>query len=321
VAGTAKSVHEFLDAAVAVARGWVEALLHRSARAPETVEGVPRSRWAVSAADAVRLLTAAGRPDEPTLGHDAESRWRALNETLAGEPAQPFAVLVRGLGLDDAAARVVVFLAALEHDPDLERACAFVWDDFTRKRPDAGFVIDVLGRGDPDARARVRAALAPDSPLRRYRVILVGTSSDLEASSPARRTVRLTDRVVSHLFGDDTFDPVIDGVAGLQPAATLSDLVLPEDDIALARRALGSGAAPRVLLHGPAGTGKLMLVRALAAEQARPILRVDVTELLRVMRRRSSRRRVARSASKRSTMKSRKTVQHAAWRPSSSRTG
>ena len=38
------------------------------------------------------------------------------------------------------------------------------------------------------------------------------------------------------------------------------------------------------------------------------------------MRRPSSRRRVARSASKRSTTKSRKTVQHAAWRPSSSKT-
>ncbi len=276
-----RSAQELLEMAAGVARRWVEAALHRSTRAAETVDGVPRSRYAVSAADAVRLLAAAGRPDEEALARDADDRWAAFRAALAERPRSPFAVLVDALGLDDAAARVVAFLAALEHDPDLERACAFVWDDFTRKRPDAGFVVDVLGGGDPDARGRVRAALAPDAPLRRYRVILVGASSDLEASSPARRTVRLTDRAVSHVFGDDTFDPVIDAVAGLSPPAAITDLVLPETTIAVARRALTASAAPRVLFHGGAGTGKLLLVRALAAELGRPVVKVDVTELLR----------------------------------------
>ena len=292
-----RSAHEFLEAAADMARRWVEAALHRSSRAAETVDGVPRSRYAVAAADAVRLLTAARRPDEPALRRDADERWQALRAAAAAEPSLPFAILVSGLDLDDAAARVVVFLAALEHDPELERACAFVWDDFTRKRPDAGFVVDVLGAGDPAQRARVRAALAPDAPLRRYRVVLVGTSSDLEASSPARRTVRLTDRVVSHLFGDDTFDPVIEPVASLSPPAAATDLVLPEETIAVARRALRAGERSRVLFHGPAGTGKLLLVRALAGELARPIVRVDVTELLRAPDRMEDRvARIAREA-------------------------
>ncbi len=276
------TAHDFLSAAADVARVWIEALLHRSARTPETIDGVPRSRWAVSAADAVRLLTAAGRPGETALEHDAESRWRTLAAAATAAPRLPFSILAAGLGLDDAAARVVALLAALEHDPDLERACAFAWDDFTRKRPDAGFVVELLGGADPDARARVRAALAPDAPLRRYRVVLVGSATDVEASSPARRTVRLTDRVVSHLFGDDTFDVALDGVATLTPPAALGELVLPAETIAIGRRALAHSATARVLLHGPAGTGKLMLVRALAAEAGRPVLRVDVTELLRI---------------------------------------
>jgi SpoVK/Ycf46/Vps4 family AAA+-type ATPase len=95
--------------------------------------------------------------------------------------------------------------------------------------------------------------------------------------------VRLADRVVSHLFGDDTFDVALDGVAALAPPAATADLVMPDEPVALARRALasGRGAATRVLVHGPAGIGKGMAVRALAAELGRPVLRVDVPELLR----------------------------------------
>ncbi|HUQ00871.1 MAG TPA: AAA family ATPase [Kofleriaceae bacterium] len=277
-----RSAHEFLEAAAAVSRRWIEAALHRTTRATETVDGVPRSRYAVSADHAVRLLVAGGRPGLPALAAEADERWRALTAAAAAaSPALPFSVIVAGLGLDDAAARVVVFLATLEHDPELERACAFVWDDFTRKRPDAGFVVDILGAGDAEQRARIRAALAPDSPLRRYRVVLIGTSNDMEASSPARRTVRLTDRVISHMFGDDTFDPVLDTVASLSPPAAVTELVLPADTVALARRALGASPTTRVLLHGQAGTGKHLLVRAIATELGRPIVRVDVTELLR----------------------------------------
>jgi SpoVK/Ycf46/Vps4 family AAA+-type ATPase len=42
-----------------------------------------------------------------------------------------------------------------------------------------------------------------------------------------------------------------------------------------------ASGSPRLLLHGLAGTGKLLLVRALAAAAHRPVIRVDVTELLR----------------------------------------
>ncbi|MCL4226015.1 MAG: ATP-binding protein [Myxococcales bacterium] len=292
---SASVAHAFLDDAAGVARRWIEALLHRSARGPEALEGVPRSRWAVSAADAVRLLTAAGRPAGDALAADADAAWARLR--AARDPDLPFVVLVAALDLDDAAARVVALLAALEHDADLERACAFVWDDFTRKRPDAGFVVDALAGADPEARARVRAALAPDAPLRRYGIIQVGATTDVEAASPARRAVRLTDRAVSHLLGDDSFDVTIEAVAQVMGPAAVADLVLPADTVAMTGRALARGARPRLLLHGPAGTGKLLLVRALAAAAGRPVLRVDVGELLRAPERLDDRlTRIAREA-------------------------
>ena len=274
-------VTAFLDGAAGVTRRWIEALLQRNARGGESIEGVPRSRWAVAAGDAVRILTEAGRPAEVVVARLAEDRWRALAAQAREHPAAPFAVLVDALALDDAAQRVVALLIALEHDADLERACAFAWDDFTRKRPDVGFVVDLLGGHDPAARARIRAALAADAPLRRYRIVLAGSVNDVEASSPARRTVRLADRVVSHLFGDDTFDVALHPIVTLAQPASTGALILPEATITIARRALAAGAAPRVLIHGPAGTGKLMMVRALATELGRPVVRVDVAELLR----------------------------------------
>ena len=278
-----------LDEIAAIARGWLEALLRRSARAAETIDGVPRSRYAVAAADVVRILDQPGR--ERKAAPPSDERWRAL---LAA-PSR-LADLRDGLGLSDLELRLVAAAIAPEHDGELERAYAFAWDDFTRKRPDAGFLVELLGGDDPDGRAAVRAALAPDAPLRRLRVLLVGTPADADSTPPARRTARLADRVIGFLQGDDGLDPYLDGVVTLPGPAAPGELVDPPDVIAIGRRAL-AGAAPRVLVHGGPGIGKTLLVRALATEAGRPVVRVDVAELVRAPDRLDERvARVAREA-------------------------
>jgi SpoVK/Ycf46/Vps4 family AAA+-type ATPase len=275
---TASSSVLQLDRLASVVRGWVEALLHRTARVKDGVAGVPRSRYAVAAADVVRLLTDAGRASGGAIADQSEAAWRT-----AIEPGSRFAALCTGAGLDDAAMRVVAVLAALEHDPDLERACAYAWDDFTRKRPDAGFLTELLAADDPAARERFRATLAAESPLRTLRIVLVGAPAEADTVPPARRTVRLADRIIAHLQGDDAIDPTLDGVVTLAPPAKRDAIVMAPTQIELTAKALRLAAAPpaRILIAGPAGIGKLMLVRALATEVGRPVLRVDVGELLR----------------------------------------
>ncbi|HVV86640.1 MAG TPA: AAA family ATPase [Kofleriaceae bacterium] len=268
-----------LERLAAVVRGWVEAMLHRTARSREVVAGVPKSRYAVAAADVVRLLTEAERPAGPAVGDRTEEAWRA-----ATMPGSRFAGLCEGAGLDDSARRVVAVLAALEHDPDLERACSFAWDDFTRKRPDAGFLTDLLAGDDLAARERMRAALAPDGPLRALRIVLVGTPAEADSVPPSRRIVRLTDRIIAHLQGDDGLDPTLDGVASVTPDAARGTIIMAPAVIEMVARTLRlreAGPPSRVLLIGPVGVGKTMTVRALAAEAGRPVLRVDVGELLR----------------------------------------
>ena len=56
VASAASSTSSELDELAGVVRGWLEALLRRTARAPDAVEGVPRSRYAVSASEVARIL-------------------------------------------------------------------------------------------------------------------------------------------------------------------------------------------------------------------------------------------------------------------------
>jgi hypothetical protein len=266
-----------LDALCRLCRTWVEALLRRTAPSKELVEGAPRSRYQVAAADVVRLLAEAGRPDAATLDADAEQRWHEL----ANAPASlPLPRLVRTFALDDIEARIVVALAAPEHDPEVERLYTYAWDDFTRKRPDVGFLIDLLGGGDPARRARVRRALLPEGALRRWRLVMIGGTSDAEQASPRRRSCRLADRALAHLVEDHTVDPALDGVARWLAPAALDELVMSPEIVALARRAL-TGATRRVLLRGPAGIGKSLLVRGLATELSRPIFCVDVAELVR----------------------------------------
>ncbi|HEY5950332.1 MAG TPA: AAA family ATPase, partial [Kofleriaceae bacterium] len=260
-----------------IVRLWIEALLRRTAQGAELGDRTPRSRYAVAADEAVRLLTEAGRPAHAPLLRAADTKWREIG--LAG--GTRLMELATSLGLSDVAIRMVAALIAIEHDADLERACAYAWDDFTRKRPDVGFLIELVSDGDEILREQARAALSNDAPLRRYRVLVVGNANDTDTVPPARRTVRLTDRLIGHLLGEDALDPVLEGVAYVAPPATIDDLVLPAPVLALARRALQLTGAPRVLFHGSAGVGKAMLVRALAGAAGRSVLVVDAAELVR----------------------------------------
>lgn len=92
VASAASSTSPELDELVGIVRGWLEALLRRTARAPDAVDGVPRSRYAVSAAEVARILDGQRAPAPSTALADAP-RWAALR-TGPGR----FATLARGLG-------------------------------------------------------------------------------------------------------------------------------------------------------------------------------------------------------------------------------
>ena len=265
-----------LRAAVDVARTFVERYLAIRAGREVKARGL---RPHVGAAEVVRLLRGEAPGDDARAAiADADRRcsraWAEFRAALA--PASPPAVLASALHLSDLELQIAVALAAVEADADMERVYAFAWDDYSRKRPEVGFVATLVGGDDPAARDRVLRALEPDQPLRRHRVVLV--SGD---SSFLLRSVRLADRVVAHLLGHDLVDDAISGFCRVAPAPALADVVAEPALIDRVRRGLDAGDRPaRLLLYGPDGAGKAFLVEALAADAGRAAVRADLEAMV-----------------------------------------
>ncbi len=266
-----------LDELAAIVRPWVEHLLHTYDKPTKKIRlsnGEIATRYATTAREAVKLLVEAGRA-KPPAPFEEDGKWKAL----LGQRSH-FTTLIERFGLDEVSARVVAVLIAIEHDSALEAVCSYAWDDFKRLRPDVGFLVDLLGSDTAERMGAARQALAADGALRRYRLALVGVAGDADNTPPPRRIVRLADRVISYLHGDVGTDPLLDGVAELAPQVSLSQVILPPMVIAVTERALEQEHA-RLLIYGPGGTGKLMLVRALGSAFQRPVLRANTGELLR----------------------------------------
>ena len=202
----------------------------------------------------------------------------ALAEALAADPTAPLARLCRVFWLEPLDLAIIATLLAPELDHELERSFAFAIDDFTRKRIDVGFLARLLGGSDAAASDRVLTRVDEQSPLRRHAVIALGAVTE-QMPAQSMRSVRLADRIVAFLRDHDTVDELVRGAVRVtrEPAA-LGAVVMAPELIAQIRRALGGvgGAAPRVLLAGPEGSGRAMVVEALLAQRDIDVVRIDL---------------------------------------------
>jgi ATP-dependent 26S proteasome regulatory subunit len=263
-----------LGAIAGYARALAERLLAREALR----RGDPQaSRFAVSAAEVVKLLRG-DTPDGDTRAADArvEEAWAAVRRR-SDERGSQLGRLARTLELDELDLRIVCAAAGPDLDPALERVYAFAWDDFTRKRADVGFLVRLVAGADAQAQAQVLDRLDDRAPLRRERVLVIG-GGDLAWSA---RSVRVADRVVAFVRGHDPIDESLAGIVHVCEAPpAVAAVTLPDAIVARVRRALEVGGHPRVVLAGRAGTGRALLVSALAAERGMPALRAALAELL-----------------------------------------
>lgn len=93
-------------------------------------------------------------------------------------------------------------------DPRFERFYGYLNDDVTRRRASIGLALQLAGASLLSAEARGR--LEPSRPLVRHGLIVVE-----DAERPLLgRGLRVPDRVIAHLLGDDAPDAALAGVLG-----------------------------------------------------------------------------------------------------------
>ena len=221
-------------------------------------------------------------PDNSVVDELAEASERvALHRQVVADGVAatsgrlPLRDLADRLALDAAEQQVVSTLLAVELDPTFARRCGALSDDVVRPEPTVGLLLELLGP-DLTAQEAVRDALAPGGVLRRLRIVLVeGDRPDVRIElSFMRRRVKLAERVVDHLRGRDAPDPAIAGFVRIAGAPLPLDALVVNDRLRADAAGVAKegaddpGAALRLHLHGPEGSGRKALVGAVLRARA-----------------------------------------------------
>jgi len=239
------------------------------------------SSFGPSSDEVARTLHGPGGADTTGLAVEQtrlDTLTTAFEAALGVQPEPPLARLRRVFSLSAIDLVIVAMLIAPELDHELERAYTFALDDFTRKRGDVGFLARVIGGLDPAISDDVLVRLGDDAPLRRHSVVTVAAGGDVSATM---RPARLADRIISFVRGHDAIDELVRGLVRLQHTPPALDAVVMNPDIvAQIRRALDSAKWPRVLLAGPDGLGRAMVVEAILGAAGRPSVRIDLPGII-----------------------------------------
>ncbi|WP_435860467.1 ATP-binding protein [Streptomyces scabiei] len=253
-----------------------DALLLRLARLRERVAELVARRGAgdptagdplrglyVSEEGVRRLLESSAGPDAPVFedGEDGQGG--------AGVRTAPSGLLERlggRLGLTELDTRILLIALAPDLDRSYEQLYGYLNDDVSRRRATVGLALDLCGL--PVHLARARARFLPSAPL-----CALGLLTVEEPERPfLGRELRVPDRLVAHLLGDDTMDAALVGhVRPLPPSAgagaTAAASAFAEDGGFTERLAGRLAAAPATvhLRERREGDGLVRASAALAA--------------------------------------------------------
>lgn len=212
-----------------------------------------------------RLL--AGVPGIPDWS-DASARLAATEQTAdmaeaAGHPLR-LRVLAEAFGLNQIDVDLLVTALAADLDPRFERFFGYLNDDVGRRRPSVAVALELCGA--PLTSAVDRARLI-SGPLISGGLLIV---EDDDRPLPGR-ALRVPDRVVGHLLGDETADRALDGV--LREASPVE-----WGDAGLVAQALAAGIRLIYLREPATGSGEAVAARGIRAHGL-GALRLDLDRL------------------------------------------
>lgn len=125
---------------------------------------------------------------------------------LVPAPGPRLAVLARDFGLEPVDVEFLLVALAPDVDARFERLYGYLNDDITRRRATVGLALQLCGE---PAAGPGRFRFGATAPL-----VAGGLVEVQDPMAPGlSRVLRVPDRVVAHLLGDDTPDPVVAGLA------------------------------------------------------------------------------------------------------------
>jgi SpoVK/Ycf46/Vps4 family AAA+-type ATPase len=241
-----------------------------------------------------RLLSGDARADEPSgPARSGEVQRARINRRVrrSADAGIDLALprLAALFSLTDLECDVVLICLGPELDPKYDRIYAYLQDDITRRRPSLALVLDLLH--PPPSRRALRRALSPHGALRRFELVhLVEDTASPSGHSALSCLLRLDERILGTLLGDESLDPRLRGLATPQPPPAELPAHRPVDagddvDGALARLlAPVEGETQRepliVHLSGPPGVGRRDTAARACARWGRHFLVVDLARLL-----------------------------------------
>jgi SpoVK/Ycf46/Vps4 family AAA+-type ATPase len=283
---------------------WLDQLLHLrllERRGPagddplETFKGL-----VISEQEVLRLLVPSApavspdRADRADRGRSVEALTR-LGDQIARRRAAAAAEgidlalprLARIFHLSPFEERCLLVCLAPELDRKYEKLYAYLHDDVTRRKPTVGLIFDLLCGSREEALA-ARAVFEPQAPLLRARLV------QLQESAPATpllsRALKLEDRIAELLLGSGSIAASLQGLAELVlPGSPAEEAAAPEFRQRMTELIRARLARPRpsnllFYLHGPYGTGKRALPRAVCADLGLPLIVGDLARLLEAPR-------------------------------------
>lgn len=230
---------------VGVLRDRVGALVDRRAGADPT------------AADPLRGLYLSEEAVRHLLGGGRAAAGPVATPPREADPTDSLSALAARLRLTELDAAILLIALAPDLDRDFEPLYGYLNDDVSRRRATVGLALELCGV--PAHLAAARARFHSSAPLRAYGL--------LDVEEPERpflsRLLRVPDRLLAHLLGDDTPDAALHGhLHPLPPPLPADD----EDFVRLlARRMREGGPLTAYLREHREGDGLAAITSALRA--------------------------------------------------------
>ncbi|MEO9326048.1 ATP-binding protein [Nocardioides sp. C4-1] len=174
--------------------------------------------------------------------------------------------LAATFGLDDVDLDLLLVGLAADVDPRFESFFGYLNDDVSRRRPSVAVALELAGVPLSSSSGHAHLLRGP--------LVTGGLVALDDGDRPfPGRAVRVPDRVVSFLLGDDAPDPALAPVL-----ATVPDV--PWGDPSPLATALGNGVTLAYLRQPATGSGRVLAVEALRLTGHRPLV-IDLERLVR----------------------------------------